>query len=209
MIFILNSASDDFLICACRMRALLSKELSILKNSPQFFHVSVYGTIKYKDSHFTDLRKSNTVAYLLSVPIVCEIIEQIFPLYEKNIKLVQRRAIDFPLFVLSDAPVYQISTTIIRLLRQTFCTFIVMEGLRHLLCWHVPTGNDPVVLAMVRAMSIFRVEGKIKNEYVFVFVSMIGAVCFTFGSASDSANAHFVMRQSSDFQPEDNSCDGH
>jgi len=211
IISVLNLNADYFLIWTRRMRVLLSKELPVLKNTLWFFHFSVYERIKNNASHYhlTYRCKPDKPDYLLSKSVISERIEQLSPVYDKNIKLGDGLTIDFMLFTLSDVPDRQISTTIITLLRQIFSAFIVTEGLRHLLCWHLPTGNEPVVLKMGLAISICRAQGKIENEYVFVSVFMIGFACFTFGSASTDDSEHCVVQQSSYFQPEDNSCDGH
>ena len=211
IVSVLNSCAGYVLIRTRRMRVLLSKELPILKNTLCFFHFSVHERIRYNVScyHLTPRCKPYKYDYLLSISVISEIIEQFPPGYDKNIKLGDGLTIDFMLFTLSDVPDRQISTTIITLLRQIFSAFIVTEGLRHLLCWHLPTGNEPVVLKMGLAISICRAQGKIENEYVFVSVFMIGFACFMFGSDSTGDSEHCVVRQSSYFQPEDNSCDGH
>jgi len=211
--FVQNSGADYFLIRTRRMRVLLSKELAILKNSPWFFDVSVYEIIKYNGSHchFTPLCKPDNLYYLLSVSGIDERIEQLRPGYDKNIKLSDGLTVDFLLFALSGVPERQISTTIITLLRLVVSAVIVMEGLRHFLCWRLSTGNEPVALKMGLVISICRAQGKIGNEYVFVFVFvfMIGFASFTLSFASISESEHPVARQSSYFQPEDKPCDGH
>jgi len=211
IISVLNSDTGYFVMRTRRMRVLLSKELPILKNSPWFFHFFVYERIKNNASHYhlTYHCKSAKPDNLLSISVISERIEQLSPVYNKNSKPGGGLTIDFMLFTLSDVPERQISTTIITLPRQFFSAFTVTEGLRHLLCWHLPTGNEPVVLKMGLAISICRAQGKIENEYVFVSVFMIGFACFMFGSDSTGDSEHCVVRQSSYFQPEDNSCYGH
>ena len=187
---------------------LLSKELSILKNTLCFFHFSVY---KSNETYYylTHLCKPDTSGYLLSISVISERIEQRSSVYDKNIKLGYSLTRDFMLFTLSEVLEQQISTTIITLRRQVFSAFIVTAGLRHLLCRRLPTGNEPVVLKMSLVISICRAQRKIENEYIFVSVFMIGFACFTFGSAGTGKSELCVVRQSRDFQPEDNSCYGH
>lgn len=211
VIFVLNLDTGCFLIRTRRMRVLLSKELAILKNSPWFFDVSVYENIKYNGSHFhlTHFCKPDKPYYLLSISNIYEKIEQIPSIYDRSIKPSYSLTLDFVLFALSDVPGRQISTTIITLPRQVFPAVIVMVGLRHLLCWHFSTGNEPVVLKIDLVISTCRAQGKIENEYVFVSFFMIGFACFAFSFASISESGPRVVRQSRYFQPEDNSCDGH
>lgn len=183
----------------------------MVKKTLWFFYFSVYENIKYNASyyHLTHFCKPDKSDYLLSRSIISEKIEQFPPVYDKNIKPFYDFTIDFMLYTLSGVLEHKISTTIITLFRQVFSAFLVTEGLRHLLCWRLPSGNESMELKMGLGISICSTQGRIENEYVFVPAFMIGFAHFTFDSACIGESEHCIVRQSSDFQPEGNSCNGH